>query len=251
MERCGVYGDIRTPICTRGWGEWWYWGPAGPGERAGASLADVGQHPPWHKGPGLTGRRQENGMASWRMSRLQRQPEHPAGSQPGLAKGAISWGETQTARSSVGSSIAPMCRMGTPGLAGLGSGSCTPGLSGSPRLGRRCLRLPAGLQRCRQPRQLETRPQARRGLSSRTGRPRRGRGSATARGSRSRTDVPPRTRPRACPHRKTRQRRWLSGTGNPRGFGHVAGLGFATRNRRQAVAGRGGRPGSAQGSGAS
>lgn len=28
--------------------------------------------------------------------------QHPAGSQPGLAKGAISWGETQTARSTVG-----------------------------------------------------------------------------------------------------------------------------------------------------
>lgn len=126
-----------------------------------------------------------------------------------------------------------MCRMGTPGLAGLGSWSCTPGLSGSPRLGHRCLRLPAGLQRCRQPRQLKTWPQVRRGLSSRTRRPRRGRGSATARGSGSRADVPPRTRPRSCPHRKTRRRWWLSGTGNPRGFGHVAGLCFATRNRRR------------------
>lgn len=158
--------------------------------------------------------------------------QHPAGSQPGLAKGAISWGETQTARSTVGVQHHTHVQDGHPWACRIGELELHPGLSGSPRLGHRCLRLPAGLQRCRQPRQLQRWPQARRGLSSRTRRPRRGRGSATARGSGSRADVPPQTQPRACPRRKTRRRRWLSGTGNPRGFGHVAGLRFATRNRR-------------------
>ena len=163
--------------------------------------------------------------------------QHPAGSQAGLAKGAISWGETQTAGSTAGPGVASRCRMQEhPWAAGVGSWSCTPGLSGPPRLRHPCPRLPAGLRRCRQGRQpglLETRPQARRGSSSRTGRPRHGRGSAAAHGCRSCADTRRAATDPAMhsPAPKKQAAAVAIVHRQPRGFGHIAALRFATRNR--------------------
>lgn len=128
------------------------------------------------------------GVASWRVSGLQEQPEHPAPSgEPGWAsQGCHLLGRDPNSQEHSQAGRRAQEQDRHPWAGGVGSWSCPPGLPGpqvEPSAPGWAAALQAG-QPGRVARATETRPLARRGHPSRMGWPRHGHGSAAACGCR-------------------------------------------------------------------